>query len=113
MNTEDINLEKVTIRLFELISELEMAGSGYAKADYDYERAKASYHFEASVAGVSPQSNRDAQMSILLEQDGLTERKMWAANAFKRLATEKELMLAISSNLRTLEMSRNNEHTNN
>lgn len=101
-----MTLEQVTKRLEEVLKEINEVGEKLGEMDYHYQQRKAEVTLMDVTMGYSRAEAREAAVTLTLETEGLTWPLVKQKGLWKRLATEKEVLLELSRNLRELERSK-------
>lgn len=95
-------LEEINKRLFELIEEISQAGDDYAQMNFDLEGRKSEMLLSAELGRFTNQAMRDAQVRIMIENEGLARPVIEKKSQWLKLCNERDLLFEISRNLRTI-----------
>ena len=96
------DLNDINARLQEILSEMPETQRAYSEAQGEFERRKWEIYTGSAVAGLRNQEMREAYVSSVLEEEGLTDTLVRARSRAKNLQFEVEVLTTISQNLRSL-----------
>jgi hypothetical protein len=97
-----LDLGPISKRLLELIGLINEAGKEYGRLQLLKDRKEAQLYMTADVAGMKNKEMRDAYVHQALDLEGMLEPLTAARGIYSKLNLEKDLLIEISSNLRTI-----------
>jgi hypothetical protein len=101
-----MTLGEVTIRLGELVVEMERVGEDLALMNYELENRKAELLLSSVTDMYRNQEMREAAVRDYVDKENLLRPVVVKRSEFAKLNNEKDLLIEISRNLREIERSK-------
>lgn len=98
-----LTLSETSLLLSELILKWQSVYLEYIESMQEYDRKKSAAYLNESTMGLKNQEMRDAEVTRILDQDGIKERYARARYEWNKYVNQKELLIEIARNLRTVE----------
>lgn len=97
-----MTLLELNEHIIKLVKEIGDASKLYLESEYAYGKAKAENYLSPGVGLYKNQEMRDAAVSQMLEDDGLTYAYLSVRYKLKTLNTELDALIEIAKNIRSL-----------